>query len=124
MPGYRTDDDIYRVRLVYLGPSEYTLPIHLPYAQWCLFGVLALAFALLSYPVTGGWSWAVPAAAVAMPVTAYIWRHVNPDRSAYRVLRTAAWDWRATRPPTGEQPLPRLTGRHIRIDTAGGRRAA
>ena len=30
----RTDDDIYRARLVYLGPPGYTLPIHLPYAQY------------------------------------------------------------------------------------------
>ena len=36
----RTDDDIYRARLVYLGPPGYTLPIQLPYAQYGLFILL------------------------------------------------------------------------------------
>ena len=36
----RTDDDIYRARLVYLGPPGYTLPVHLPYAQYGMFMLL------------------------------------------------------------------------------------
>jgi len=46
----RTDDDIYRARLVYLGPPGYTLPVHLPYAQYGMFILLALvATRTLSY---------------------------------------------------------------------------
>ena len=36
----RTDDDIYRARLVYLGPPGYTLPVQLPYAQYGVFILL------------------------------------------------------------------------------------
>ena len=42
----RTDDDIYRARLVYLGPPEYTLPVHLPYAQYGMFVALVPLFML------------------------------------------------------------------------------
>ena len=38
----RTDDDIYRARLLFLGPKGFTLPVHLPYVAYPLFvGVLA-----------------------------------------------------------------------------------
>ena len=42
----RTDDDIYRARLVYLGPPGYTLPVHLPYAQYGLFMLLVPLYML------------------------------------------------------------------------------
>ena len=45
----RTDDDIYRARLVYLGPPGYTLPVHLPYAQYGLFMLLVPFFMLIHY---------------------------------------------------------------------------
>jgi hypothetical protein len=112
MPDYRTDDDIYRVRLVYLGPSEYTLPVHLPYAQWGLFAVLAAVLSAASWLLTGGLGWAPVAIGAAMPVTAVVWGHVNPDRPARTILRTVARDWRRTRPDR-EQRLPRLTARRI-----------
>jgi hypothetical protein len=115
MAEYRTDDDIYRVRLVYLGPSEYTLPVHLPYAQWGLYAALAAVFCVASWLLTGGLGWAPVAAAAAMPVTASVWRHVNPDRPAHLILRTVVRDWRRTRTDADEQRLPRLTARRIRF---------
>jgi hypothetical protein len=48
----RTDDDIYRARLVYLGPPGYTLPVHLPYAQYGMFVVLVPLFMFLHYLLT------------------------------------------------------------------------
>ena len=48
----RTDDDIYRARLVYLGPPGYTLPFQLPYAQYGLFVVLVPAFMFVHYLFT------------------------------------------------------------------------
>ncbi len=48
----RTDDDIYRARLVYLGPPGYTLPIQLPYAQYGLFIVLVPLFMFIHYLFT------------------------------------------------------------------------
>ena len=48
----RTDDDIYRARLVYLGPPGYALPMHLPYAQYGLFVVLVPLFWFIHYLIT------------------------------------------------------------------------
>ncbi len=48
----RTDDDIYRARLVYLGPPGYTLPIQLPYAQYGLFVLLVPTFMGIRWVLT------------------------------------------------------------------------
>ena len=48
----RTDDDIYRARLVYLGPPGYTLPVQLPYAQYGVFVLLVPLFMLIHYLFT------------------------------------------------------------------------
>jgi hypothetical protein len=109
----RTDDDIYRVRLVYLGPPGYTFPFQLPYAQYGLFAVLTAGFVAASVLLTGSWSWAGLALALAVFLTGYIWRQVDPDRSALKVIRVALTDWKKIEPPKGQ--LPRLTASHIRF---------
>lgn len=113
----RTDDDIYRARLVYLGPPGYTLPFHLPYAQYGLFVVLVPLFMLVHYMFTLHVdvfpAWEI---ALAMVATSYIFRHVDPDRPARMVIRTALTDWRTTREPGREQRAPRLVASHIRVD--------
>jgi len=48
----RTDDDIYRARLVYLGPPGYTLPVQLPYAQYGVFILLVPLFMFIHYLLT------------------------------------------------------------------------
>ena len=48
----RTDDDIYRARLVYLGPPGYTLPVQLPYAQYGMFVLLVPFFMFMHYLFT------------------------------------------------------------------------
>ena len=56
--------------------------------------------------------------ALAMVTTSYIWRHVDPDRPARTVIRTALTDWRgaarspATRSgPRGWSPAGSRSGR-------------
>lgn len=116
----RTDDDIYRARLVYLGPPGYTLPIQLPYAQYGLFLLLVPLFMFIHFLFTQTVDY-FPAweMSLAMVATSYIWRHVDPDRPARMVIRTALTDWRRANAATAdEQRLPRLTARGIRVREA------
>jgi hypothetical protein len=110
----RTDDDIYRARLVYLGPPGYTLPIQLPYAQYGLFALLCAATLGGGLLLTGGLGWFGPEVAAAMVGTYAIWKHVDPDRPARKILATVARDWRQTGPAPAAQ-LPRLSARRVRI---------
>ena len=112
----RTDDDIYRARLVYLGPPGYTLPVQLPYAQYGLFVLLVPVFMGIHYVFTLHVdlfpAWEI---ALAMVATSYIFRHVDPDRPARTVIRTALTDWRSTRESSVERRAPRLVASRIRI---------
>ncbi len=112
----RTDDDIYRARLVYLGPPGYTLPIQLPYAQYGLFVALVPIFMGLHFLITQQFD-PVPAweIALAMVTTSFIWRYVDPDRPARTVIRTSLTDWRgASRAVSpNEERAPRLVARRV-----------
>ncbi len=112
----RTDDDIYRARLLYLGPPGYTLPVQLPYAQYGLFALLVPLFMLIHYSFTLTVdlfpAWEI---ALAMVSTSLIFRYVDPDRPARMVIRTALTDWRRTREPRTEQREARLVASKIRI---------
>ena len=112
----RTDDDIYRARLVYLGPPGYTLPVQLPYAQYGMFILLVPFFMfihwLFTFSVDPVPAWEI---ALAMVSTSYVFRHVDPDKPARVVIRTALTDWRRTREPAVEQRDPRLIATRIRI---------
>jgi hypothetical protein len=112
----RTDDDIYRARLVYLGPPGYTLPIQLPYAQYGLFVALVPLFMGIHYLITFQFD-PVPAweIALAMVTTSFIWRYVDPDRPARTVIRTALTDWRGAgrNVSTTEERAPRLVARRV-----------
>ena len=114
MAKIRTDDDIYRARLVYLGPPGYTLPIHLSYAQWFTGLVLAVMFGGGALLVTGSPWLAWWASCLSGLVTALIFKYVNPDRQARHIVRTAFTDWRRTTPQPPAQ-LPRHGVAHIRI---------
>ncbi|MDQ1654534.1 MAG: hypothetical protein QOI35_3734 [Cryptosporangiaceae bacterium] len=94
----RPDDDIYRARLLFLGPKGFTLPVHLPYVAYPLFvGVLATII-LLRFTFTGTVDM-FPAIEIAVSIvlTSLILRQVSPDRPVRAVLRTAATDWRRDR---------------------------
>jgi len=112
----RTDDDIYRARLVYLGPPGYTLPIQLPYAQYGLFVLLVPLYMFIHWLFTFKFelfpAWEI---ALAMVSTSLVFRYVDPDRPARMVIRTALTDWRHTREPRVEQRESRLTARRVRI---------
>lgn len=112
----RTDDDIYRARLVYLGPPGYTLPVQLPYAQYGLFILLVPVYVGIHYLFTLKIdlfpAWEI---ALAIVTTSMIFRYVDPDQPARTVIRTALTDWRRTREPAREQREPGLVARRIRI---------
>ncbi|ADL49379.1 hypothetical protein AB0N38_02690 [Micromonospora aurantiaca] len=112
----RTDDDIYRARLVYLGPPGYTLPVHLPYAQYGLFMLLVPLYMFIHWLFTLQVelfpAWEI---SLAIVTTSFIFRYVDPDRPARMVIRTALTDWRRTREPATEQRDPRLVASRIRI---------
>jgi hypothetical protein len=112
----RTDDDIYRARLVYLGPPGYTLPVQLPYAQYGLFMLLVPLYVfihyLFSFKVELFPAWEI---ALAIVSTSLVFRYVDPDRPARMVIRTALTDWRRTREPRTELREPRLVASRIRI---------
>jgi hypothetical protein len=109
----RPDDDIYRARLLYLGPTGYTLPWHLPYAEWGLFAVLAATLTTTFLLLTGDLRWIGLTVGAAMVLTSYIWRHVDADRPARTVIKTFLTDRRAIRPDP--EQLPRLSARHIKF---------
>jgi hypothetical protein len=110
----RTDDDIYRARLVYIGPPGYNLPFHLPYAPWGLFAATAGVLLLAGWALVGlSWSFGF-AVALAMVATSYIWSKVDADQPARKFLHVAATDWRHTT-PDAETRLPALSARRIRI---------
>ena len=114
----RTDDDIYRARLVYLGPPGYTLPVQLPYAQYGLFVLLVPFYMFVRWLVSGFQppdlfpAWEI---ALAMVTTSLVFRYLDPDRPARMVIRTALTDWRHTREPRVEQREARLVARRVRI---------
>lgn len=112
----RTDDDIYRARLVYLGPPGYTFPVHLPFAQWLLLAILTAGFTIIAVLLTGTWASAGVAIAAAIFLTYVIFQHVDPDRPARKVIKVVLIDWVRVQPGKTDQ-LPRLTGRKIRFST-------
>jgi hypothetical protein len=94
----RPDDDIYRARLLFLGPKGFTLPVHLPYVAYPLFVGVLTTVVLLRFLFTGTVD-LFPAIEIAVSIvlTSLILRQVSPDRPVRAVLRTAATDWRRDR---------------------------
>ncbi len=94
----RSDDDIYRARLLFLGPRGFTLPFHLPYVAYPLFVAVLCLVIGARFLVTGSVD-IFPAIEIALSIvlTSLILRQVSPDRPVRAVLRTAATDWRRDR---------------------------
>ncbi|MEU5871845.1 hypothetical protein AB0A73_09830 [Glycomyces sp. NPDC047369] len=112
----RTDDDIYRARLLYLGPPGYTLPVHLPYGQYGAFAALLALFMFVRWAFTGDVD-LFPAIEIslALVTTSLIFRYVDADRPATTVLRTLLTDWKHTRDSGHEVRVPAFTTRSIRL---------
>ncbi|QSB05507.1 hypothetical protein [Natronoglycomyces albus] len=112
----RTDDDIYRAKLLYLGPPGYTLPIHLPYAQYGVFAALLALFMFIRWLITFEID-LFPAIEIslALVATSLIYRYVDPDRPARAVLRTLMTDWRHTRESDKENRDRAFTSQTVRI---------
>lgn len=113
----RTDDDIYRARLTYLGPPGYTFPVHLPYGQYGLFIVLVPMFMAVHWAVTLEPPDIFPAyeIALAMIGTSVIFRYVDADRPPRKVIHTALTDWRRSRTDAEDRRTPRLSARKVKI---------
>jgi hypothetical protein len=81
-----------------------------------MFVLLVPLFVFLHYLITFEID-AFPAweIALAMVTTSYVFRHVDPDRPARMVIRTALTDWRRTREPAVERRDPRLVATRIRV---------
>jgi hypothetical protein len=94
----RPDDDIYRAKLLFLGPKGFTLPVHLPYVAYPLFMVVLAVVILGRFLLTGHVD-KFPAIEISLSIvlTSLILRQVSPDRPVRAVLRTAATDWRRDR---------------------------
>ncbi len=89
----------------------------MPYAQYGLFLLLVPLFMFIHFlfaqTVDPFPAWEI---ALAMVTTSYIWRHVDPDRPARTVIRTALTDWRGARAVSGEEErAPRLVARKIMV---------
>src|SRR5262245_18861236 len=113
----RTDDDIYRARLVYLGPPGYTLPFQLSYAQYGLFVLLVPVFVFIHYLFTFTVdiipAWAI---APAVPPPPFVGRCAAPERPPGLATRPALPAGRGPRAASGqEQRTPRLPARHILV---------
>jgi hypothetical protein len=52
---------------------------------------------------------------LAMVTTSFVFKYVDPDRPARKVIHTALTDWRRTREPAVEQRDPRLVATRIRV---------
>jgi hypothetical protein len=92
------------------------LPIQLSYAQYGVFALLVPLFMLIHYLFTFHID-IIPAWEIALSIvtTSYIFRHVDPDRPARKVVRTALTDWRRSREPVAERREPRLVATRVRI---------
>lgn len=110
----RTDDDIYRAKLRYLGPPNYTLPFQATYGQIGLFLSVAATYLLIGSLLFTGGRFVGSALGLAGATTFYIWKHVDADVPVRKVLLAFFHDCRRLGPKTEPSDhLPRLTARHI-----------
>ncbi len=112
-----SDDDLYRVRIKFLGPPGWTLPVHFTYPQ---IGVFALIVAILeatgSVIFDGKW-FVGPFIALALGATWLLFRFVDADVPVRHVVKAAAADCQRLTPAAAgdETRLPRLTASNITI---------
>jgi hypothetical protein len=106
----RTDDDVLRTQLPFLGPKGFTLPVRWTFVQWGVGTAIVLplsVIALLISPYLLGMAIAVGG------FTAWlICRQISPDRPARAVARTIVTGWRVPRAPRDNQP-----GKPLRFST-------
>jgi hypothetical protein len=110
-----TDDDVYRAKLVYLGPTGYTFPVQWPYQLWALLAVVITVVNVIFHFAFGSGSWGF-ATGLGAFITYVIWRQVNPDRPVRAVFTVMATDWRRVRHAPDATATPTaMTTKHIQI---------
>lgn len=113
----QSDDDLYKVKIVYLGPSGWTLPLHFTYPQIGVFAAIT-AILLITGSLVFSDNWFVgPFIAVALGLSWFIFRFVDADVPVRKVLKAAAADCQriGPGPEPDETKLPSLTGRNITV---------
>jgi hypothetical protein len=95
MTKVRETSGLRRHNSVYLGPEGYTFPFQFTYAQYGLYGI-ATAIGVLIGAVAGS---TLVVCWLLLPLwfcAALIWRKVDPDRPARKVVKTLALDCKRT----------------------------
>ncbi len=109
-----SDDDLYRAKLIYLGPPGHTFPVHLTYVQYGLFAALFAVIELLALLIFGTFLVTGVCIAAAIGLTWFISQRMDPDQPARKVIKTLATDWQQSKSaPAGQ--VARFTADHITI---------
>lgn len=106
------DDDIFRVRLKWLGPPGYTLPVQFTYAQIGVGVLISFVTILAGLALFGTFKVVIPAIALGIFLTGGIWQFVDPDQPARKVIKMLVRDARRMR-ATPHGQTRRFTTSHI-----------
>lgn len=118
MAKMRTDDSIWRAKLVYLGWGRTALPVQWPYVKWVLFLAIFTGTTMLLGLILQTFYVVFMTPGVSLIATSFIYDRVDADRRVRDVVRTAATDWHRDQPAELTGPETLATS-HI---TIGGRR--
>lgn len=110
-----TDDPIYRAKLYYLGPPGYTLPINLTYAQIGVFVAILTVLLIVGLLLFRSLMVIGSSLAIADGLTHVVFRYVDADLPAFKVIKTTLTDWK--RMGTPERRVAGVRTSHIRIRT-------
>lgn len=124
---HATDDELYRIRMVWLGPPDvFTVPVAIRYSAYGVFTVVFLAFILVekAFGVLGGWP--VIEVAASIGITHFIMRsvsHETPLDQAVWISRAWMVTWIRMRARRRVASTRARVGASVRVDR-GGREAA
>jgi len=127
MGSWKSDDDLRRVNLIYLGPPGHTLPFHARYIAWFLFMGL--------YPVFLGIAWVLPLPLgvtlfypflIDLATTYFVMQRISHDRNVRNVVDEWKREWQGRRRFRGghlNTETVALSTRHVRVhdETPGAR---
>lgn len=107
MPVVRTDDAAKRLRYIYLGPSNWRLPVDVRFPSLGMFLVLCIFGWLLSFSLTPTFRLAlvfcVGATIIAGLVTKKVMKHVDHDRPIRYWLAVIRSELSTPRPPADQR---------------------
>jgi hypothetical protein len=104
----KTDDDVYRARVIFLGPKGFTLPFRLPFITYVTGAALLVVSVLVRLALTGGLGFPTWEICFTLLGTWAIHRSISPDRPVRAVLSTWVHGWRRAQLPAPRQERWRL----------------